>query len=177
MHRIRFKVSLVFVLGFAVGIAGEPSSSEVSCQFKHGKCTYDIYLNHAEACAPSRQTTFEETNSFFKPQEIRLPADEKMTKMQKDFNVVKSDHENRIKELESSIQKVLRNAIPLQPVKYSNNHVQVESTSRHGNLIETKQPNQEGSGNILLLQLQNQFQCNKRTSLSQRTADLLETRK
>ena len=168
-------MSIEVYVVFVVGILGVTSSSEATCKLQNGKCTYDIYLNPAGACSSTKKNTFEEYSNYFKPQEIRLPADEKMTKMQKDFDTVKSDHENRIKELESSIQKVLRNAISPIPLKYSNTRVHVDSTSHQGNIIESKRTNQESSGNILLLQLQNQFNT-MRTSLSQRTADLLEAR-
>ena len=158
------------------GLVSETISSDTKCQLQNGICTYNINLNEAGSCSSPTKTTLEEFDTYSRPQEIRLPADEKMTKMQKDFDVVKSDHENRIKELESSIQKVMRNAISSQPAEYSNNQIYLGSSSRgRESIIESKRPNQESSGNLLLLQLQNQFNS-MRTSLSQRTADLLEAR-
>ncbi|XP_045189151.2 uncharacterized protein LOC123546718 isoform X2 [Mercenaria mercenaria] len=153
-------------------IVGKSASSKAQCQLENGKCTYNINLNQGGTCSPPTKSL---EDLYPKPEEFRMPADEKMNKMQEDFDVVKSDHENRIKELENSIQKVLRNAISPAPVQYSTNQLHVSTTSRRINTIDSRSPNKDGSGNILLLQLQNQFNT-LRTSLSQRTADLLEAR-
>lgn len=161
---------LITVLG-SVGIWRTAAASEADCQLQNGKCTYNINLNTAGACSSSPKLE----QFYHKPEEIRLPADAKMSQMQKDFDVVKSDHENRIKELENSIQKVLRNAIPTVPVEYSPRVVHVDTNSRQINTIESAPSKHESSGNVLLLQLQTQFNT-MRTSLSQRTADLLEAR-
>jgi hypothetical protein len=171
MSKVSYKaLAAICILGIVI------ESSDTQCQLQNGKCTYNVNLNVVESCKSPTKNNLGVFNTYLQPQEIRLPADGKMTQMQKDFDVVKSDHENRIKELESSIQKVLRNAISSQPVEYPNNKVYVESSSHRETIIEPKRrPNQEGSGNILLLQLQNQFNT-MRTSLSQRTADLLEER-
>lgn len=161
---------LTIVLGL-LGIWRIASASEADCQLQNGKCTYNINLNTDGACSSSPKLE----QFYLKPEEIRLPADAKMSQMQKDFDVVKSDHENRIKELENSIQKVLRSAIPTVPVDYSPRVVHVDTNSRQINTIQSAPSKQESSGNVLLLQLQNQFNT-MRTSLSQRTADLLEAR-
>lgn len=161
---------VVMVVG-CFGILSKAFASEAECQVQNGRCTYNINLNAAAPCNPEPKL-----EGFYpRPEEIRLPADEKMSKMQQDFDVVKSDHENRIKELENSIQKVLRNAITSVPVGYSSGTVYVDTASRQSNRVESTQSNQGPSGNILLLQLQNQFNT-LRTTLSQRTADLLEAR-
>ena len=55
-------------------------------------------------CGANRET--------FRNGMIGQQNDEMMTSMQKDFNVVKTDHEDRLKELEASVQKMLRSAVP-----------------------------------------------------------------
>lgn len=170
MRRFTSFILYIVVIG-VFGIVNKSTSSEVECQLYNGQCTYNVNLNPTESCASSAKT------EAFKvgPEGFKLPADEKMHKMQRNFDVVKSDHENRIKELENSIQKVLRNAIPTGPVEYTARPEHVDAHSRRANTIEVQSKSHDNSGSILLLQLQNQF--NKlRTSLSERTADLLETR-
>lgn len=146
------------------------TSAETNCQFTNGQCIYHVNLNPANGCPSSTAM-----DALHKPEEIRLPADEKVTQMQRDFDTLKSDHENRIKELENSIQKVLRSAIPSGvSAPYQARHVHLEAETRDLNQVEVANVKESSEG-LLLLQLQNQFN-NMRKSLSERTADLLETR-
>lgn len=163
--------SLVFVFSFLGKFGILYTSAETQCEFQNGQCIYQVNLSPTAACSSS--PTFE---TVYKPEEIRLPADQKMGQMQKDFDTVKSDHENRIKELEHSIQKILRNALSSgPPMHYGSRHVHIDSDIRERNTIEETPQIQDGSASTLLLQLQNQFN-NMRKSLSERTADLLEAR-
>lgn len=150
------EIELFILLGYADG--------QSECTIQNGKCTYNINLSPAETCYPSKN----EPPEAIKQQD---GTGTKMYQMQQDFNVVKADHENRIKELEQSIQRVLRNSIPTAPVDYSGrSSVMVE----RGNSMESEEKFQSSEG-TLLIQLQNQFN-RMRTSLTKRTADLLETK-
>lgn len=140
------------------------------CQLHDGQCTYNINLATAENCPPPLDIDF----THQKPEAIRSHDDKKMNQMQQDFSVVTADHENRLRELENSIQKVLRNAIPQEPVEYSSRHIDAAEKDRYLKIVPSHQ-SLDTSGNMLLLQLQNQFN-HLRSQLGEKTADLLETR-
>ncbi|KAK3094637.1 hypothetical protein FSP39_004295 [Pinctada imbricata] len=95
-------------------------------------------------------------------------SDEKMTSMQKDFNVVKTDHEDRLKELEASVQKMLRSAVP-------GPNSNVVFSAPGDNTVSLKrvpiQQNRSESG--LLLRLHDEFE-KLRTNLQEKSKALLE---
>ncbi|KAL4232407.1 hypothetical protein ACF0H5_009975 [Mactra antiquata] len=176
MKDLYIKPFIVVVLVFSFGLKTTQVLGSSGCQIQDGKCTYMVNLNTQQPC----ESTLASQKYDYGPQEIRLPADEKMSQMQHDFDTVKSDHENRIKELEHSIQKVLRNAIPTGPVTYTQHYEKVvisdENEEKHARVAHGSVPKPEDtSSNLLLLRLQNQFNTLTK-SLSERTADLLEAR-
>ena len=141
------------------------------CSLQNGQCTYNINLISDGKCESSPEGKIEEEA----PEAIRLKEDGlEMHKMQKDFDIVKSDHENRIKELENSIQKVLRNAISSGPAQYTARRVYLEpgeGSPEGGSVARAQGP----SENILMLQLQNQFN-RMRSTLSKKSADLVDAK-
>lgn len=169
MHCIHFVVGLCV---FARCVA--PTSTTLSqCQVQDGRCTYLVNLAPASSC--SSATSSDDVIDFsLKPEALRRSDHNTVEQLQSDFSTIKSDHENRIKELENSIQKLLRNAFPDRSVTYAAEDVYVEKEA------ETKQQltgnmTPEKSGNLLLFQLQGQFN-RMAASLSERTADLMEAR-
>ena len=148
-------------------------NGQSECTFQDGKCTYNINLSPSRNCFPTSSTTKIEVA----PEAIKQRDDTKMYQMQQDFNVVKSDHENRIKELEQSIQRVLRNVIPTIPVDYSSRSSVIvdKRPADHKSTRNDLEGRIQGSEDTLLMQLQSQFN-RLRSSLSTRTADLLETK-
>ncbi|XP_052773475.1 uncharacterized protein LOC128212190 isoform X3 [Mya arenaria] len=147
------------------------------CEIQDGKCTYNINLAPSGSCQSTLLPPDKETFIRFEkiPESLNYVNDEKMSQMQQDFNTVKSDHENRIKELESSIQKVLRNSIPTVPIGYQDHRTGYDTIplerTRH---VENNGVKEVESGdNLLIFRLQSQFN-RMRTSLSQKTADLVE---
>ncbi|KAH3785219.1 hypothetical protein DPMN_163304 [Dreissena polymorpha] len=152
--------------------------SRSKCELNDGKCSYNINLETSASCAPEKESYVSFGQGY---ETINYAGDEKMNQMQQDFNIVKTEHENRIKELELSIQKVLRNAISTIPVEYGPKHaVAYDTLPLHGpenraEFSERSRAEHDVSGNMLLFQLQSQFN-RMRTSLSERTADLLEVK-
>ena len=146
------------------------------CTLQNGKCTYNINLSPVESCHPSSAAGPAELRQEIPSDSSKQRDDAKMYQMERDLNVVKADHENRIKELEHSIQSVLRNSIPTGPVDYSvrSSNV-VDKRPNDYKRISREEEGFHGSGDTLLMQLQSQFN-RLRSSLSKRTADLLETR-
>lgn len=162
------EIELFILLGYVNG--------QSECMIQDGKCTYNINLSPAERCQSLASEPISKID--IAPEAIKQQDDTEMYKMQHDLNVVKSDHENRIKELEQSIQKVLRNAIPTVPVDYSGKASPVLVDKRPSDLRKTSREEEgrfQGSEDTLLMQLQSQFN-RLRSSLSKRTADLLETK-
>lgn len=135
-----------------------------NCELLNGQCRYTVNLNTIGDCLSSST----ETSNDFRIDENLQQQNGKMFEMQKDFNVVKSEHESRIKDLEESVHKLLRNALSeRRNIKSEEVYIDQASDKRS----QPAQPN----GNFLLFQLQHQFN-NLRKSLSERSADLLEAR-
>lgn len=135
-----------------------------NCELLNGQCTYTVNLNTMGDCL----STSTETSRDFRIDENLQQQNGKMFDMQKDFNAVKSEHETRIKDLEISVHKLLRNALSeTRNIKSEEVYIGQVSDRRS----QPAQPN----GNILLFQLQHQFN-NLRKSLGERAADLLEAR-
>ena len=163
------EIKLFIFLGYA--------DCESQCTLQNGKCTYNINLSPVDSCHPPTSTDPAGLKKEIPSDSSKQRDDAKMYKMERDLNVVKADHENRIKELEHSIQSVLRNSIPTVPVDYSV-HSPVVVDKRPVDYKRTSREEEEGyhgSGDTLLMQLQSQFN-RLRSSLSKRTGDLLETR-
>ncbi|XP_060575304.1 uncharacterized protein LOC132732812 isoform X2 [Ruditapes philippinarum] len=140
--------------------------TQTNCELQNGQCTYNINLSTVGLCETPPAEIIQRPNK-----EKHLEKEYgKMHEMQQDFNIVKSEHDSRIKELEESVQRLLRNAIPYHESGRSRSRdVFIEHVS------DTRPVSRESGGNILLFQLQHQFNT-LRKSLSERTADLLETR-
>jgi len=163
---------LFFVFIFAARAVHTVQSNPSSCMVQDGTCTYNINLAPAGTCS-SKESTDHIVISEPRVESLNYASDERMTQMQLDLTLIKSDHEQRIKELELSIQKVLRNSLPAVPVSNYETIPQARDPGRHVTSHEQTIP--EVSDNILMLQLQGQFN-RMRMSLSQKSADLLETR-
>lgn len=146
------------------------------CHLQNGQCTYTVNLAPGGSCGqapgPGLELGVDRLPSTHSGPDVNILDDSRVFKMQEDIHTVKMDHENRIKELENSIQRVLRNAIPSGPVQYVAHGSPVDD-GRHGNSNGNNVDN--SPGNILLMQLQSQFN-NMRKSLSERTTELVEVR-
>ena len=157
------KFKIFFQIFIFNGIFLKLAFSQTKCELQNGRCTYNINLSTMGLCDTPPSEIISRPNK-----EEHLEREYgKMHEMQQDFNTVKSEHETRIKELEESVQRLLRNAIPYQE-RGRTGEVYIERVS------DTR-PVPESGGNVLLFQLQHQFNT-LRKSLSERTADLLETR-
>ncbi|XP_045189152.2 uncharacterized protein LOC123546718 isoform X3 [Mercenaria mercenaria] len=169
MRHTHMKISSKFLKVFFqiwifYGIFIKSTFTQTSCELRNGQCTYHVNLNTMGFCETQASEILPSSN-----REDNLEKEHgKIHDMQKDFNTVKSEHESRIKELEVSIQKLLRNAIPYQN-RGRSREVFIDRVS------DAQPVTRESGGNILLFQLQHQFNT-LRKSLSERTADLLETR-
>ncbi|KAL4232406.1 hypothetical protein ACF0H5_009974 [Mactra antiquata] len=159
---------VVFLNGLLLSV-----NSQTQCELRNGACTYNVNLLLSDDC----KKTESGPSSFSAPLDISLPA---LDRTADDvLDTIKSDHENRIKELESSIQKIMRNVISSQIPQYMDNH-KYGSFSYEEDAVRPTEENMRNSnrgpsGNVLLLQLQNQFNTLRKT-LSERTADLLDAR-
>ena len=138
------------------------------CTLQNGKCSYEINLSHFDSACDSKNS---KTRSISEKDPYRQ-NDKEMSQMQKDFHVVTELHKNRIEELEASVQKLLRSAVPAGPVsnqvtvkRPDANHI-VLGTLPHGAL------NQSETG--LIRKLYNEF-TSLRTRLHKRTSQLLGT--
>ena len=160
------EIELFILLGYADG--------QSQCTLQNDKCTYNINLSPAESCH-SASTDPAGLKTEIPSDSTKQHDDAKMYQMEQDLNVVKADHENRIKELEHSIQSVLRNSIPTVPVDYSGRSPMIDKRPVDFKRSSREEERLHGSEDTLLMQLQSQFN-RLRSSLSKRTADLLETR-
>lgn len=138
------------------------------CTLQNGKCSYEINLSHFDSACDSKNS---KTRSISEKDPYRQ-NDNEMSQMQKDFHVVTELHKNRIEELEASVQKLLRSAVPPGPVsdqvtikRSGADHI-VLGTLPHGAL------NQSETG--LIRKLYNEF-TSLRTRLHKRTSQLLDT--
>ena len=167
---------LLILLEFGLVALVVHVNGQSECKFQDGKCMYNINLLPPGNCFQPKSTKTSKIEIETAPEAIKQRDEAKMYKMQEDLDVVKSDHENRIKELEQSIQKLLRNVIPTGPMDYGRSSVVIDK--RPQDLKSAKKETEmrrQSSEDTLLMQLQSQFN-RLRSSLSTRTADLLETK-
>ncbi|OWF55095.1 uncharacterized protein LOC110464965 [Mizuhopecten yessoensis] len=77
------------------------------CVLQDGQCTYNILLSHQKGeCSPGGVNYSDQQNDNSN-QHVRVS--------ESDLEVVKTNHEDRILELEASVQKLLRDAVPSGP--------------------------------------------------------------
>lgn len=148
------------------------SAAQTQCSLNNGQCTYTVNLATTASCPPAPGLTDNYVDDRRSPEALRQHENDKINTLQKDLDTVKLDHNNRIKELEMSIQKVLRNSVSTGPVAYQREHVNIEPI-QETRAMELDNETPEKPSNLLLFQLQNQFNRMTKT-LSETTADLLE---
>lgn len=131
------------------------------CVLNDGKCSYNVYLSN-DNCGGPRQRSGQVQNE---QRDSYSAAD-----MQKDFNVVKTDHEDRIRELEASVQKMLRSSLPSNQIPITSNSV--EGPIRPVN-IENLFPGVNATEHGLLSSLHNHF-TKLRNKIQAKTKKLLD---
>ena len=162
---------VVLIVVLLVGCFVSTSVAQSQCQLQNGQCTYTINLASSTSCPQTPSNANNYVGDAMKPEALRQASE---VTIDQDLSTVKSDHENRIKELEMTIQRVLRNSIPEETRKQESSEVIVDNESEtKPHPLNNRTP--EGSGNLLLFQLQGQFN-RITTSLSDRTADLVDAR-
>lgn len=162
MELITIHCALGYIITLAVILENCVILCDTRCSLKNGKCTYEINLSHFDTQC--------QTTSF--KSDPNRQNDNAMSQMQKDFHTVTEHHKNRIEELEASVQKLLRSAIPVGPVQtqvLSRKSEEDQVISRH---ISYGSNNQTEKG--LLRTLYDEF-TNLRERLHKRTAQLLDT--
>ncbi|KAJ8316837.1 hypothetical protein KUTeg_004741 [Tegillarca granosa] len=126
------------------------------CSLQNGQCTYNIQLSHVEnGC--SRITEEGESTKTGQVQNDNA-------RVQQDLAVVKTDHENRLRELEASVQKILRSAVSAPPA---------QMTLSMGEGINLR-PQRNRTENSLLTRLHDEF-TKIRSQLSKKSIELAET--
>lgn len=148
-------IALKLILEFgAIFISGDPE-----CEFQTGQCTYHIELSHRnEKCDYGPQN--------IKAGETSDSRQNDYSVMEENFHVVKNDHERRIQDLESAIQKVLSSVS-------SESRVIVNSVENAPSLIRTPAASNSSEGS-LLAKLHDEFK-RLRLHLKAKTRDLIDT--
>ncbi|KAK3607323.1 hypothetical protein CHS0354_018808 [Potamilus streckersoni] len=144
--------------------------ADSKCSLQDGVCTYNINLHQGKTNCETNYNTFSIGDS------IKLNDRDKSSQMEQEFHDIKEDHEKRIKELETSIQRVLRSA--LSSGNMDSNTLELQQAPQHippaapvhvnKSLVNTN----EGS---LIAQLQGEF-TKLKASLKSRTKELLDTK-
>lgn len=104
-----FLQSVCFILAQSIVVLAD------QCVLSDGGCSYNVYLSNNNCQRPLQKGEAiqnEQMDSYT------------MAGMQKDFNVVKTDHEDRIRELEASVQKMLRSSLPSHELALSANSLE-----------------------------------------------------
>lgn len=99
---MEFWIRVVFVLTQCIVVLSN------QCVLRDGECSYNVYLSNNNCDRPLQKG------------DANIQKDSyTVAGMQRDFNVVKVNHEDRIRELEASIQKLLRSSIPARDGVFS----------------------------------------------------------
>lgn len=162
---------LIFLLVLLTGCYISTSTAHSQCRLRDGECTYTVNLAAPTSCSPAAPNVDNYIEDSVKPEALRQPSNAMVHQLQTDLSTMKSDHENRIKELEASIQRVMRNALLPGPAVQED----YEESNREARTLTLDNHTPDRPGNLLLFQLQSQFN-RMSTSLGERTADLLEAR-
>lgn len=154
--KMGFLTCVIFVLILSPVILGS------QCVLSDGKCAYNVYLSNGNDCGRPLQKGAAIQNE---QRDDYTAAD-----IQRDFNVVKTDHEDRIRELEASVQKMLRSSIPT-------NQMSASSGPRDGLLgpvnVESLFPGVNATERGLLSSLHNHF-TKLRNDIQSQTRKLLD---
>lgn len=151
------KVLKLFYLSFVfLELTVFKETCQNQCSLQNGQCTYNIQLSHVEnGC--SRITEEGESTKTGQVQNDNA-------RVQQDLAVVKTDHENRLRELEASVQKILRSAVSAPPA---------QMTLSMGEGINLR-PQRNRTENSLLTRLHDEF-TKIRSQLSKKSLELAET--
>lgn len=126
------------------------------CSLQNGQCTYNIQLSHVQ----NECSGIVEEGESTKTGQVQNDN----ARVQQDLAVVKTDHENRLRELEASVQKILRSAVSAPPA---------QMTVSIGEGINLR-PEKNRTENSLLSRLHNEF-SKIRSQLSRKSIELAET--
>ncbi|KAL5017582.1 hypothetical protein ScPMuIL_007171 [Solemya velum] len=155
-HKLIIAFKLILEFG-AIFISGD-----LECEFQNGQCTYHIELSHPDdKCVRA-------------PQNIKVADTEDSRQndysvMEENFHVVKNDHERRIQDLESAIQKVLSSISSGS----SESRVLLNSVENAPTLIRSPAVGNSTEGS-LLAKLHDEFK-RLRLQLKAKTRDLIST--
>ncbi|KAL3865079.1 hypothetical protein ACJMK2_006711 [Sinanodonta woodiana] len=144
--------------------------ADAKCSLQDGICTYNINLQQGKTNCETIDNAFSIADS------IKINDRDKSTQMEQELHDIKEDHEKRIKELEASIQRVLRSA--LNSGNLVSNTLELQQASQNippappVHLTESLGNGNEGT---LITQLQGEF-TKLKASLKARTKELLETK-
>ncbi|XP_069140761.1 uncharacterized protein [Argopecten irradians] len=132
------------------------------CVLQNGQCTYNILLSQQTGECSSRGDNFSEQQNDNSNRHVRI--------LETDLDVVKTNHENRILELEASVQKLLRDAVHDGP-RNPGGEVGTYSNNAMGPGPIQQAPNR--TENTLLSRLSREFSA-LREELREKTFALLE---
>jgi len=156
-------VRLICVLVLVLQLSTFSSSVANQCYLQNGQCTYNIHLTSSNGgCSdtgPIKDNLSDDQQN-----------DNKMSVLEQNLDTVKTDHEDRIRELEASVQKLLRDAVP------GGNHVTLSSVPV-GTITRVPGASRTVSNrteNSLLSRLSQEF-ANMRGNLRDKTIMLLDT--
>ncbi|XP_070211954.1 myosin heavy chain, non-muscle-like isoform X2 [Littorina saxatilis] len=167
------RVAAYLLCAFAVVLSlAQTSSSSNECSFmrshKGEQCVYNIHLNQDSDCSRSRG------RRHFKPgyrdddEEI---YDEKIDSMEKNFSVMKDQHEQRLKDLEGTVRELLGKDVSFASL------VKSSAQLAAGSVGQGKVEVSRGSGRVdssMLDRLHAEFD-KLRTALRQKTEQLFDT--
>ncbi|XP_012940312.2 uncharacterized protein LOC101853653 [Aplysia californica] len=106
MKQLNLALSLTIGLLFIVDIV--PISFALKgCSFRHRGCTYNIQLNHKDHEIESRNEGCREKNEEITLDRAQNDYTAKIDDMEKNFSFLRDAHEQRIKELESTVRDLL----------------------------------------------------------------------
>jgi hypothetical protein len=168
--------TVLLVLEVSLSELGYCYGQEAKCSIDTGQCTYNINLAHG-GCGGGGGDDDTDIELAPGPAPLRARAVHpdgqqsdynKVTIMEKKFDVVKDDHEKRLKELENSVLKIMRNAIGPPPPGQFNT-----GSGGGGSAPNTHRSAGPGETN-LLTKLHDEF-TRLRTHLKTKSRDLSET--